>query len=63
MGFRITTSGIRPDTEKIMPIKEAAVPKSLKQTQAFLGAVNYLSEFIPNFSDKAEPLRFLTSKV
>ena len=62
LGFRINPSGIHPNTDKIGPIKNAPPPTNLKQLQAFLGAVNYLSEFIPNLANKAEHLRLLTRK-
>ncbi|QRW16907.1 Retrotransposable element Tf2 protein [Rhizoctonia solani] len=37
-------------------------PKMVKQVQAFLGFVNYLWQFIPNFSSVACPLHNLTKK-
>ncbi|KAF8750126.1 hypothetical protein RHS01_09591 [Rhizoctonia solani] len=39
-----------------------ANPKTVKQVQAFLGFVNYLRRFIPNFSSVACPLHNLTKK-
>ena len=57
LGFCIDASGIRPNPDKIEPIKNAASPTTLKQLQGFLGAVNYLSEFVPPLADLAEPLR------
>ena len=62
LGFHITPAGIHPSTDKIAPIKEAPHPTTLKQLQSFLGAVNYLSIFLPGLADKAEPLRALTRK-
>ena len=62
LGLHITSSGIHPNPDRIASIKNAAPPITLKQTQSFLSAVNYLSEFIPHLADKAEPLRLLTQK-
>ena len=62
LGFRVNQSGVHPNPEKITLIKHAPQPKNLKQIQAFLGAVNYLSEFLPHLADMAEPLRILTRK-
>ena len=59
LGFHVTPAGIRPGTDKIAPIKEAPRSISLKQLQSFLGAVNYLSIFLPGLADRAEPLRAL----
>ncbi len=62
LGFRVNNHGIHPNPDKIAPIKNAATPNNIKQVQSFLGAVNYLSEFIPQLAEKAEPLRILTRK-
>ena len=62
LGFRVGLNGIRPNPDKVSPIKNAPRPTNLKQVQAFLGAVNYLSIFIPTLADIAEPLRSLTRK-
>lgn len=62
LGFRIDVDGVRPNPDKVKPIKEAPRPTTLKQLQSFLGAVNYLSNFIPHLADSAEPLRRLTRK-
>ena len=62
LGLRITSAGVHPNPARIAPLKEVATPTTLKQTQAFLGAVNYISEFIPHLANKAEPLRLLTPK-
>ena len=61
-GLPVNQSGVHPNPEKITPIKHAPQPKNLKQIQAFLGAANYLSEFLPHLADMAEPLRILTQK-
>ena len=62
LGFRVNRNGVHPNPDKISPIKNAPRPTNLKQVQAFLGAVNYLSTFIPHLAEKAEPLRLLTRK-
>ena len=55
LGLQVNQSGIHPNPEKITPIKHAPQPKNLEQIQAFLGAVNYLSEFLPHLADMAVP--------
>ena len=62
LGFRLNKDGIHPNPDKIAPIKEAPCPTNVKQVQSFLGAVNYLADFVPELADKAEPLRLLTRK-
>ena len=56
LGFRINKNSIHPNPDKIAPINEAPRPTNMKQVQSFLGAVNYLAEFVSGLADKAEPL-------
>ncbi|KAF8760778.1 hypothetical protein RHS01_01317 [Rhizoctonia solani] len=50
------------DQKKIEAVITWPTPKTVKQVQAFLGFVNYLRRFIPNFSTVARPLHNLTKK-
>ncbi|QRW26690.1 Retrotransposable element Tf2 protein [Rhizoctonia solani] len=50
------------DQKKIEAVTSWPQPKTVKQVQAFLGFVNYLRRFIPNFSSVARPLHNLTKK-
>ncbi|KAF8750028.1 hypothetical protein RHS01_09631 [Rhizoctonia solani] len=50
------------DQKKIEAVTSWPTPKTVKQVQAFLGFVNYLRRFIPNFSSVARPLHNLTRK-
>ncbi len=59
-GFIISAQGIRPDPANVKPIIEAAPPSSVKETQRFLGMVNYFTEFLPDVASLAEPLRLMT---
>ena len=60
--LRVNQSGVHLNPEKITPIKHGPQLKNLKQIQAFLGAVNYLPEFLPHLDDMVEPLHILTRK-
>ena len=62
LGFKINKTGIHPDSDKIASIKEAPRPTKVRQVMSFLGAVNYLSEFLPRLANMAEPLHLLTHK-
>ena len=46
-GNVVSDKGILPDPKKVQSIKNWPSPKSPKELQLFLGAVNYLSKFIP----------------
>ncbi|QRW27810.1 hypothetical protein RhiXN_02405 [Rhizoctonia solani] len=50
------------DQKKIKAVTLWPTPRTIKQVQAFLGFVNYLRRFIPNFSSVAQPLHNLTKK-
>ena len=62
LGFRVNSEGISPDPDKVAPLKEAPRPTNTRQIMSFLGVVNYLSEFLPQLADIAEPLCLLTRK-
>ncbi|QRW22118.1 Retrotransposable element Tf2 protein [Rhizoctonia solani] len=50
------------DQKKIEAVTSWPTPRTIKEVQAFLGFVNYLHHFIPNFSSVAHPLHNLTKK-
>ncbi|QRW23519.1 Retrotransposable element Tf2 protein [Rhizoctonia solani] len=62
LGFVISLAGFSMDQKKIKAVTSWPVPRTVKQVQAFLGFVNYLRCFIPNFSSVAHPLNNLTRK-
>ncbi|KAF8692045.1 Reverse transcriptase (RNA-dependent DNA polymerase), partial [Rhizoctonia solani] len=53
LGIVITPAGISMDQKKIEAVTSWPQPRTVKQVQAFLGFVNYLRQFIPNFSSIA----------
>ncbi|KAF8694100.1 hypothetical protein RHS03_08246, partial [Rhizoctonia solani] len=62
LGIVISPAGFSMDQKKIEAVTSWPTPKTVKQVQAFLGFVNYLQQFIPNFSSVAWPLHNLTRK-
>ncbi|KAF8753916.1 hypothetical protein RHS01_06785 [Rhizoctonia solani] len=62
LGIVISPAGFSMDQKKIKAVTSWPTPKTVKQVQAFLGFVNYLRRFIPNFSLVARPLHNLTKK-
>ncbi|KAF8755117.1 hypothetical protein RHS01_05431 [Rhizoctonia solani] len=62
LGIVISPTGFLMDQKKIEAVTLWPQPKTVKQVQAFLGFVNYLRQFIPNFSLVARPLHNLTKK-
>ena len=61
-GNLVTSEGIKPDPKKIESIANWPSPTNLKELQSFLGAVNYLSKFIPTLSSLRNPLSGLCKK-
>ncbi|XP_047998126.1 uncharacterized protein K02A2.6-like [Leguminivora glycinivorella] len=62
LGHIFDANGMRPDDNKVRAIKEMPTPHDRKSLERFLGAVNYLSKFIPNHSQRAAPLTNLLKK-
>jgi len=55
-------SGLKPDPAKVEAILKLPKPTDVTAVQRFIGLANYLSRFLPNFSQKCYPLRRLTDK-
>ncbi|KAF8751481.1 hypothetical protein RHS01_08151 [Rhizoctonia solani] len=62
LGIVISPAGFSMDQKKVEAVTSWPTLKTVKQVQAFLGFVNYLRCFIPNFSSVARPLHNLTKK-
>ena len=56
LGYRIEHSLIRPDPERLMPLREFPLPQNKKALQRVLGMLAYYAKWIQNFSEKAKPL-------
>jgi hypothetical protein len=62
LGHKVSAQGISPDPAKIRTIADFEIPKTKRQLKEFLGAANFLRQYIPNFSKIANPLYELTSE-
>ena len=62
LGFVFTEGGIMSDPAKVETIMKLDPPTTVRQMQRFLGAVNYHSDFISNFSKITEPLLTYVTK-
>ncbi|KAK5883558.1 hypothetical protein CesoFtcFv8_019875 [Champsocephalus esox] len=62
VGHIFTSEGLKADPSKTDAINNMPVPTYVVSRQRFLGMVNYLGKFIPNFSDIAAPPRKLIHK-
>ena len=58
MGHLVSADGIRIDPERVKSILKISLPRSKKDVQYFIGKINFLRWFIPNF---AETIKQITS--
>jgi hypothetical protein len=56
VGFVVSENGIAIDPERSKDITDLQAPKSIKKVQSVLGVLNYVRNFIPDFSNKAKHL-------
>ena len=61
-GYMFSKAGMQPSTTKVSALKNAKQPETCNDVRSFLGMVNYLKRFIPDFSTLTYPLRQLTKK-
>lgn len=62
LGCRVGGYGYRADPARVEALQKAAAPSNKKELRSFLGTVNYLRDFVPNFSETTVPLRRLLKK-
>ena len=62
LGSYISLNKIEPDHAKVQGIMSASSPSDKNQLRSFLGAASYLRNFVPQFSEIAQPLTDLTRK-
>ena len=62
LGYKVTSSGLEPDTRLMEAISKISPPTSVTEVRSFLGLIGYYRRFIKSFSDKAAPLNRLLHK-
>eukprot|EP00253_Pinus_taeda_P034541 PITA_34541 len=58
----ISKEGIKIDPERIEAIQKIPLPHNLKSLQSFLGKINFIKIFIPNYAEIAKPIQSLLKK-
>jgi ribonuclease HI len=51
LGHIVSKDGIRIDPKRIEAIQTISIPRNVKEIQSFLGTINFLRRFIPNFAE------------
>ena len=62
LGHILTSTGIKPDPEKIETIQNFSRPRNLKELRGFLGLINFHTKFSKNHAAKIVPLLELLKK-
>ena len=61
LGYLVGNGTIQPDPERLQPLQELPPPTCLKSLRRVLGMFAYYAKWIPNFSDKIQPLQNVES--
>jgi len=59
LGYEINQRGIKPMPERVVALKNLSPPTDKKSLQRYIGMFAFYQRCVPNFSDKAKPLRDL----
>ena len=62
LGFVVSKQGINIDPERTRAISQISMPHSKKSMQSFLGKINFVSRFIPGFTEIVWPLQKMIRK-
>jgi len=62
LGFIVSIEGMIIDPERTQVIAKIPPPTSKKSMQSFLGQINFMRRFVPNFSEMVRPLQNLIKK-
>ena len=56
LGYSTSYGEIKPDIERLKPLKEFPMPHDTKSLKRVIGLFSYYSKWIRNFSEKIAPL-------
>jgi hypothetical protein len=62
LGFIVSKSGIHIEPDRIKEISEISMPHNKKTMQSFLGQINFVKRFVPDFSRIISPLQKMIKK-
>ena len=51
LGHIVSAEGIKIDPERVKAILKISIPRNKKEIQSFIGKINFLRWFIPNFAE------------
>jgi hypothetical protein len=56
LGYNVGSGSVKPDTERLRPLQEFPPPTNAASLRRAMGMFAYYAKWIPNFSDKIQPL-------
>ncbi|XP_045104382.1 uncharacterized protein LOC123499915 [Portunus trituberculatus] len=56
LGYLISNGTLRPDPERLQPLRDLPVPTDSSSLRRTLGLLSYYSQWIPNYSNRITPL-------
>jgi hypothetical protein len=62
MGHIILAGGIKIDLKRVYAIQEREIPRNKKAIQSFIGKINFLRRFVPNFIEILNPITNMLKK-
>ena len=62
LGHLVSADGIRIDPERVKAILKISLPRSKKDVQSFIGKINFLRWFIPNFAETIKQIIVMLKK-
>lgn len=62
LGFVMSKEGMMIDLERAKVISKLPPPHNKKSMQSFMGKINFVRRFIPNFSEMVKPLQYMVKQ-
>ena len=62
LGHIISKKGISIDPERIKAIEHISLPHNKKGMQSFMGTINFVQRFVPDFAQIVKPLQQMVKK-
>ena len=63
LGHLVSSDGIRIDPERVKAILRISLPRSKKDVQSFIGKINFLRWFIPNFAETIKQITAMLKRI
>jgi hypothetical protein len=62
LGHIVSVKGVRIDLSRVEAIQALSVSRSKKEVQSFLGKINFLRRFVPNFAEEVKLITAMLRK-